>query len=48
MIIVFLTYFTLYMWNLKVKQTRDFPGGPMVKNPPCDPEDAGWVPDWGT
>lgn len=27
---------------------RDFPGGPVVKNPPYKAEDAGWIPSWET
>ena len=27
---------------------RDFPGGPVVKNPPHNAEDAGWIPSWET
>ena len=27
---------------------RDFPGGPMVKNPPSNARDAGSIPGWGT
>ena len=27
---------------------RDFPGGPVVKNPPCNAEDGGLIPGWGT
>ena len=27
---------------------RDFPGGPVVKNPPYNPRNAGLVPDWRT
>ena len=27
---------------------RDFPGGPVVKNPPSNAWDVGSVPDWGT
>ena len=27
---------------------RDFPGGPVVKNPPSNAGDMGSVPDWGT
>jgi len=30
-----------YIW-------RDFPGGPVVKNLPCDAEDLGSIPGWGT
>ena len=26
----------------------NFPGGPMVKNPPSSAEDSGSIPDWGT
>ena len=26
----------------------DFPGGPVVKNPPSNAEDAGLIPGWGT
>ena len=26
----------------------DFPGGPVVKNPPCNAEDAGSIPGQGT
>ena len=30
------------------KVSLDFPGGPVVKNPPCHAEeDAGWIPDRG-
>ena len=25
----------------------DFPGGPVVKNPPAIAEDTGLIPDWG-
>ena len=27
---------------------RDFPGGPVVKNPPCNAGDLGSIPDWIT
>ena len=31
-----------------IKVSLDFPGGPVVKNPPCHAEeDAGWIPDRG-
>ena len=30
------------------KGMRDFPGGPMVKNPPCNSRDAGLIPVQGT
>ena len=26
----------------------DFPGGPVVKNPPANAGDVGWIPGWGT
>jgi len=26
----------------------DFPGGPVVKNPPCNAGDMGLIPGWGT
>ena len=32
--------------NLK-SQGRDFPGGPVVKNPPTNVGDKGSVPGWG-
>ena len=25
----------------------DFPGGPVVKNPPCNVQDVGLIPGWG-
>ena len=28
--------------------SRDFPGGPVVKNSPCNAGDMGLVPGWGT
>jgi len=30
------------------KYLRDFPGGPLVKNPPCNARDTGSIPSWGT
>ena len=27
---------------------RDYPGGPVVKNPPSNAGDVGSIPDWGT
>ena len=27
---------------------RDFPGGPVVKNPPSNAGDVGLIPGWGT
>ena len=34
--------------NLSKDQPRDFPGGPVVKNPSCNAEDLGLVPGLGT
>ena len=31
-----------------MEQTWDFPGGPVVKNPPCKVGDAGSIPGQGT
>ena len=30
------------------KRPRDFPSGPVVKNPTCNAEDAGSIPGQGT
>ena len=32
----------------KEEQIRDFPGGPVVKNPPSNTLDTGLIPGWGT
>ena len=32
----------------KLEHTWDFPGGPVVKNPPCKVGDAGSIPGQGT
>ena len=29
---------------LKISQSWDFPGGPVVKNPPANAGDTGWIP----
>ena len=34
--------------RLKRLSSRDFPGGPAVKNPSCNAGDAGSIPGWGT
>ena len=34
--------------TLKVPQSRDFPGGPVVKNPPSNAGNVGSIPGWGT
>ena len=34
--------------TLKILQVRDFPGGPVVKNLPCNAGDTGSVPGQGT
>ena len=31
-----------------LKGTRDFPGGPVVKNTPCNAGDLGLIRGWGT
>ena len=33
---------------IKVSSIRDFPGGPVVKNPPCNAGHVGLIPGWGT
>ena len=30
------------------KKEKDFPGGPVVKNPPCNAEDTDSIPGQGT
>ena len=32
----------------KTHEERDFPGGPVVKNPPSNAGDVGSIPGWGT
>ena len=32
----------------KIKKVRGFPGGPVVKNLPCNAGDTGSIPGWGT
>ena len=34
--------------NLSIKHKRDLPGGPVIKNPPCNAGNMGSVPGWGT
>ena len=36
------------MTEVETSQPRDFPGGPVVKNPSCSAEDAGLIPGQGT
>ena len=31
----------------KEKRVGGFPGGPVVKNPPCNARDIGLIPAWG-
>ena len=38
----------LLMFHVLKKEIWDFPDGPVVKNPPCNAEDAGSIPDQGT
>ena len=33
---------------LKDVDSRDFLGGPVVKNPSCNAGGTGWIPGWGT
>ena len=33
---------------LRKMYPRDFPGGPVVKNPPCNAGDMGSIPSQGT
>ena len=35
------------MVDIKLHE-RDFPSGPVVKNPPCNAGDTGLIPGWGT
>ena len=42
------TVFISNSFKTKEHYSRDFPGGPVVKNPPCDAGDEGSIPDWGT
>ena len=35
-------------YNKLVKKIRDFPSGPVVKNPPCNSGDMGSIPGRGT
>ena len=37
-----------YMGKESKKEWRDFPGGPVVKNPPYNAGDAGLIPGQGT
>ena len=30
------------------RDARDFPGGPVVGNSPCNARDTGLIPGWGT
>ena len=41
------TGMTLCIWN-KQNTFRDFPGGPVIKNPPCNTGDVGSIPGQGT
>ena len=38
--------FSIFKWWYRIY--KDFPGGPVVKNPPCNAEDVGSIPGWGT
>ena len=48
---LFLTYVSINSgidWIIKIVQTRDFTGDPVVKNPLCNAWDMGSVLDGGT
>ena len=34
--------------DLKIGEFADFPGGPVVENPPCNSEDKDLIPGWRT
>ena len=34
--------------SLRIKKNRDFPGGPLAKNPPFNAGDLGSIPGQGT
>ena len=34
--------------GIRTAESRDFPGGPVVKNLPCSAGDVGLIPDQGT
>ena len=38
----------LCVWRSRKFETWDFPGGPVVKNPPCRAGGTGSIPAWGT
>ena len=38
----------LVLYTLSKRIVRDFPGGPVVKNPPSNAGDMGSIPGWGT
>ena len=40
--------FTLYPFTIFKNHLRDFPGGPVVKNPPCNAGEVGSIPGQGT
>ena len=44
---IILAFMKFHVLHLRLR-TRDFPGGPGVKNPPCSAGDMGLIPDWGT
>ena len=38
----------VFIWTQFGRQCRHFPGGPVVKNLPCNAGDLGLIPGWGT
>ena len=38
----------VYIVRLNAKKDRDFPGGPVVKNPSCNARDSGSILGWET
>ena len=38
----------LLVFSLFKYTPGDFPGGPVIKNPPSNAGHAGWIPGWGT
>ena len=41
-------YLLISYFKIRIYLSWDFPGGPVVKNPPSNARDAGSIPGWGT